>query len=46
MGCCCSKKKFQVKIIDTIAESSEFDYLRPKGRIIFKMDNVWPSHCF
>ena len=41
MGCCCSKKKLQVKIINTIAEGSEFDYLRPKGRIIFKMDSVY-----
>ena len=41
MGCCCFKKKLQVKVIDTIAEGSEFDYLRPKGRIIFKMDSVF-----
>ena len=33
-------EKLQVKIIDTIAEGSEFDYLRLKGRIIFEMDSV------
>ena len=41
MGCCCFKKKLQVKVVATIAEGSEFDYLRPKGRIIFKMDGVY-----
>ena len=40
MSCCFSTKKLQVKIIDTIAEGSEFDYLRPQGRIIFEMDSV------
>ena len=35
------RKKIQVKIIDTIAEGSEFDYLRPKGRITFKMDSAY-----
>ena len=31
----------QVNIIVTIVEGSEFDYLRPKGRIIFKIDSAY-----
>ena len=34
-------KKLQVKIIDTIAKGSQFDCLRPKVRIIFKMDSIF-----
>ena len=41
MSCCCFKKKLQIKTINTIAEGSGFEYLRPKGRIIFKMDSVY-----
>ena len=40
MGCCCSKKKLHVRIVSAIAVGCEFDYLRPNGRIILKMDSV------
>ena len=42
MGCCCSKKrKLNVKIIDTINKSPEFDYLRPKGGLIYEIDSIY-----
>ena len=42
MGSCCSRKqKLKVKIVDTIDKSQEFDYLRPKGRLVYKIDSVY-----
>ena len=41
MGCCFSKNKLKTKIVDTIDEGHEFDYLRPKGRLILKMDSIY-----
>ena len=41
MGCCFSKRKMEIEIIDTISKDPEFDYLRPKGRLILKMDCVY-----
>ena len=29
------------KVVDTIDEGNEFDYLRPKGRITLKMDSIY-----
>ena len=40
MGCCFSKHKMEIEIIDTISKDPEFDYLRPKGRLILKMNSV------
>ena len=41
MGCCFSKQRMRVKIIDTISKDPKFDYVRPKGRLILKMDSVY-----
>lgn len=42
MGSCCSKKqKLNAKIIDTIEKGQEFDYLRPKGCLVYKIDSVY-----
>ena len=41
MGCCFSKHKMEIEIIDTISKDPEFDYLRPKGRLILKMNSVY-----
>ena len=41
MGCCCSKKKMNFKVVDTIDEGNEFGYLRPKGRLTLKMDSIY-----
>ena len=42
MDCCCSKKqKLYVKIIDTIDKSPECDYLRTRGRLIYKIDSIY-----
>ena len=41
MGCYFSKNKLKTKIVDTIDEGHEFDYLRPKGRLILKMDSIY-----
>ena len=35
-GCCFSKRKMEIEITDAISKDSEFDYLRPKGRLILK----------
>ena len=43
MSCCFSKKKLRIKVggTITIGEGNEFDYLRPNGRHILKMDNIY-----
>ena len=42
MGSSCSRKrKLNVKIIDTIDKGEEFDYLRPKRRLVYKIDSVY-----
>ena len=43
MGCCFSEKKKKKKnqVVDTIDEDNEFDYLRPKGRLILKTDSIY-----
>ena len=42
MGSCCSRKqKLNIKIIDTIDKDQQFDYLRLKGCLVFKIDSVY-----
>ena len=41
MGCCFSKHKMQVKIIDTISKDAKLDSLRPKSRLILKVDSIY-----
>ena len=41
MGCCFSKHKMKIEITDTISKEPEFNYLRPKDRVILKMDSVY-----
>ena len=31
----------RIKVVDKIDEDIEFDYLRPKGRLILKLDSVY-----
>lgn len=35
------QNKMNFKVVDTIDEGNEFDYLRPKGRITLKMDSIY-----
>lgn len=30
----------EIEIIDTISKDPEFDYLRPKGQLILKLDSI------
>ena len=39
--CCSRKQKLKVKIIDIIDKGQEFDYLRPKGCLIYKIDSAY-----
>ena len=41
MGCFFFLKKLRIKVVDTTDEGIEFDYLRPKGRLILKLDSVY-----
>ena len=40
-SCCSRKRKLKVKIIDIIDKGQEFDYLRPKGCLIYKIDSAY-----
>ena len=35
------KYKIKIKIIDTIEKDEKINYLRPKGRLILRMDSVY-----
>ena len=35
------QNKMNFKVVDTIDEGNEFDYLRPKGRLTLKMDSIY-----
>ena len=45
MGCCFSKKKkkkkIKIEIVDNIDQAEAFNYLRPKGSLILRMDSVY-----
>ena len=43
MGCCpwSSKSKSLIEVIDTIHPSKHFDYLRPSGKVVYKIDDVY-----
>ena len=43
MGCCFfkCKKRPQIEIIDEIPPGEEFDYLRSKGKLGYKIGNVY-----
>ena len=41
MGCFFLKKKLRIKVVDTTDEGIEFGYLRPKGRLILKLESVY-----
>ena len=36
-----NKNKIKIKIIDDIDKDEKFNYLRPKGRLILRMDSIY-----
>ena len=42
MGCCFSRDRgSNIEITDEIESRKDFDYLRPKGKLIYKIDSVY-----
>ena len=43
MGCCFSSRrnKPSIDVTDTIHPSEHFDYLRPSGKLVYKIDDVY-----
>ena len=42
MGCCFSRHRGpNIEIIDEIEPGKDFDYLRPKDKLIYKTDSVY-----
>lgn len=41
MSSCVSRQKSQIGIIDETSQAHEYDYLRPKGKMIYKIDSVY-----
>ena len=43
MGCCFSSRRSKpsIDVTDTIHPSKHFDYLRPSGKLVYKIDDVY-----
>ena len=44
MGCCysfCNNKGTKIKVIDETPKRQEFDYLRPEGKIMYSIDEIY-----
>ena len=41
MGCCFACNEPRIEIIDETPEGKDFDYLKPKGTIIYSIDSTY-----
>ena len=41
MACCFTKKQIDIEIVNNIDQDEAFKYLRPKRRLILRMDSVY-----